>query len=50
MAKQKAKEKIFDFGAYDRAIAYGDKHEVAIDKGWGSKSEGESKDIVIAEE
>lgn len=47
--KEEKEEKVFDYGAYDRAMAHGDKHEVAMSKGWG-KPEGESKDVVIAEE
>ncbi len=47
MATKVEKKKVFDDGAYDRAMAHGDKHEVAIDKGWGKKPEGASKNTAV---
>lgn len=49
MTEKKVK-KIFDHGIYDRAMQYGDKHDVAIDKGWGKIPEGKSKNVVLIEE
>lgn len=48
--KKKEANEIFDDFAYDRAMQYGDKHDVAIEKGWGKIPEGKSEDVVLIEE
>lgn len=48
--EKKKLNKIFDEAAYDKAMQYGDEHDVAIEKGWGMIPEGKSKDVVLIEE
>lgn len=45
--EKKTKSKEFNDDAYNRSMAYGDKHEVAIEKGWGKKEEGKSKKAIV---
>ncbi len=44
------KKKEFDEKIYDKAMQFGDTHDVAISKGWGNTPEGKSKDVVLIEE